>query len=779
MKKIKLISSILTAALALQLLTVGTAAKLVTGITGEPKDTGYVQPLSIPTNLPAGNRLPYSSCDTDKCLMNWEVYRPINNPAMRLEWRYDDNGGYLRATDRGVAYFGFSLRSLVTYSAGLYKFTGYFRTYYEDEVTQLRVEFLDDYGEQIGPSVYVNCGNDWEKVEYYLEVPDTMKKIRVCGGPYAQYIQDFCMDEFSMVKVDEIPAGYEGRTSYGLPTIDHDAVLKDTLKKSGISDWTEESAEQFELNGIMLNHDCDSLMHSIGGLEDMTTVTPQDIIDLAMQYEGTQVTDFMINVNSELATYPSKIWTSYLDKYYQKEENGIAVDYSTGFNQVTGAQYLWETLHLDYIGLWCEIFPEIGINPWLSFRMNDAHERNYETSVIQSNFFHENPHLYRVKHHNYVSYMDKVYDYTHPETREHFLQLINESLSHYDCYGIELDYQREAFLWYIGGEYEGLDILNQFMRDVYDIVAIYEEKYGHDIKIAVRVPSDPMTCYELGLDVFTWAAEGTIDHVTAGGRFETTDTDVPIRLWDSVLEPLGVTLAANVDVAYLRHELSASATGGMTLDMWAGFAANAYSQGADKIYVFNNNTVVDSDGPMTEDDKTLSITRDGNYSSYRNLFGNTGMWILYNTIGSYEKVIQMNRVFIPTFNDTKAPWVPQYRNELIPYTFSEGVNHTFRMPMGDITKGSTVTLMIAYPSSTSSIDLSNPPTVFVNSQPCEFVGVGDSVTTRTGTLYTSNKVMLYEIPVEAQGQTYAVVEVTSPFGFTADHMAIDIEAPAQ
>ncbi|MBQ8249797.1 MAG: hypothetical protein IJY93_07975 [Clostridia bacterium] len=769
MKKTKLISVLLTAVLAVQALASAVSAKLVTGVSGELEERAVADTLSIPAQSVKGNRLPLSSFDVADCVINWAPYSHHTVPRMRLEWRYDENGGYLRATDRVLNYFGYEYTPLFTYTAGTYKFTGYFRTYYEGEVTSLRLEFVDDFGNQINQKeIYINCGNDWVKVEYYLEVPDTMKKINICGAGHAQYIQDFCMDEFSMVKIDSIPEGYTNPSIYGIQEMDHEAVLEQTYKIAGYSDWEDADESKYKVNGIMLNNDADGTLYSIG--TDPESVSVQDIIDLVMQYEGSQVTDMMICVCNEIATYPSLVWTSYLDKYYQKDEAGVEVDWSD--NRATkAAQYLWEELSLDYVGLWCELLPEIGINPWISYRMNDAHERNIGVSVLMSEFFHENPQYYRVKHHNYVSYMDKIYDYTHPEVRDHYLALINESLSRYNCYGIDLDFQREAFLWYIGGEYNGLDILNQFMRDVEDVVAIYEEKYGHEIKIAVRVPSDPMTCYELGMDVVTWAAEGIIDHVTAGGRFEVTDTDIPIRLWDSLLEPHGVTLAASLDVTYLRHDISSAQESPQTLEMVAGIAANAYSQGADKIYYYNSNTAIDWDGPIKDDDK-ISITRDGNFKGYSAMRDNTGRWLVLNTIGSYDKVIEMNRRAIPTFNDTKAPWVKDYKNQILPCRIYTDTTQVFRIPVGDITVGSTVTFMI----SGSTEAYLNPPTVYVNSEPCKFVGVGDCLPTKSGT-FTEDKVMMYEIPVEAHDESYMVIEISSPVEFWCSHMEILVEAP--
>ncbi len=774
MKKIKFVSAILIAALAAQLLTVAAAAKVVVGISGEPEASGYTQPLSIPSDLPTGNRLPLSAFDDLDALINWECGSTFRASPMRLECLFDENGGYLRATDRAINTLYFTYTPLVTYTTGIYKFTGYFRTYYEDEVTSLRIQFIDDYGKRVDNILYVNCDNDWVKVEYYVTVPDTLKKISINGDGWEQFVQDFCMDEFSLVKVAEIPEGFANSTRFGLPKVDVDQVMEQTLKHSGVSEWDEELESKYKVNGIMVNHDADALQYSIGELEDMSSVTVQDLVELARQYKDSHVTDFLLCVNNEVTNYPSNVWTSYIDKYYQKEEAGQAVDW-TGNAAVKGNQYLWETLSIDYVGLWCDVFTQMGINTWISFRMNDAHERDTAIGVshLMSDFFHENPQFYRVKHHTYSEYYDKIYDFTHEEVRERFLQLINESLSRYNCYGIELDFQREAYLWYIGGEYNGLDIFNQFMRDIDDLLAIYEEKYGHELKFAVRVPSDPMTCYELGLDVVTWAAEGIVDHVTAGGRFMTTDTDIPIRLWDSLLEPHGVTLAASIEQAYISHS-RLNNVGGATLELLAGIAANAYSQGADKVYLFNYLVTVTEEGPITEEDKKASVTRDGSYKGYNTVTDNTDKWIFYNTIGSYDKVIEMNRRFTPTYNDVKTPWATSYKNQVLPCRIKPDVANVFRIAVGDVTVGSKLTFMISAPK--EAYVNKELPVVYVNSQPCKFLGIGDPIPLAHAT-YTQDKVLMYEIPVEAHDQTYMVVEIMAKEEFGCEHFEIFVEAP--
>ena len=140
-----------------------------------------------------------------------------------------------------------------------------------------------------------------------------------------------------------------------------------------------------------------------------------------------------------------------------------------------------------------------------------------------------------------------VLDYTYNETREHMLGLIEESLEHYDCYGIELDFQREACLFTYGMEYDGVEIMNGFMRKVKELLKKFEEKYGHELKCAVRVPSEIQTCFDFGMDVVQWVRDGIVNVVIPTSRWATTDFDIPVKLWANLVKPLGAILAPGAE----------------------------------------------------------------------------------------------------------------------------------------------------------------------------------------------------------------------------------------
>ncbi len=736
MKKFKIASLLLTLMMLLQVfsaVTVNAAPLLATT-------------LSINEDLPEGNLLKFSRFSSDNSLLYW-----VKDGSFKFDFVKDDNGGYLRVTNIDQSHFGPVYTPGEAIKAGKYLFTGYFRTLREGQFTELRIFFNMKNGSR--KIAYAYPTNDWLKVNFYLDLEDDLSTIKVCGGSPAIMTQDYCFDHFSLVPVDTIPEN--APSSFGTKVTE--AQVKEMLGNTVDTwAWDPKEEEQYEVNGIILNHDFSDYMVGAGRNE----ISENDIIKFVKQYEGTHITDYFISVNDVVASFPTNGGTqSYIDKYYQKEENGIPVDYASGDYsvgpQAKGAYYLYETLGVDPIGMFIETLEEININPWLSFRMNDAHDQSSkQTSVLFSDFYHNHPEIRRVQHHDYITYFDRAMDYSYPLVREYMLKFINDALNRYDTYGIELDFQREIYLWHIGGEYNGLDILNEFMRQVDDLVMIYEEKYGHKIQIAASVAYDIDTNYGFGLDVITWMAEGLVDMIVPSCRWSITNLDIPIKQWDSLTEAHGVTLAARIEPSVSVSPVTAAI--GMDYDTACAAAANYFSQGAEKIYLFNwyRNAVSifnSTDKLMTKDYKKAT------------------QWTTLCTIGSYEKLMYMNRRCLITWVDITPLWEPivQY----LPATVGNVEYKTLRIPVGDVLVGSKLTLKF---SVSNKETINNPPAVFVNSALCEYKGIDLCRDAQTEEI-----LMCYEIPESVHGDTYMVVEMRAMTekGFTTDYVEVYVEGP--
>lgn len=700
--------------------------------------------ITVP--LSGKNILTNGSFDSAADFKNW-VSDSSQKTELILDGKGADNSkGYVKFSNILINYKGFTYKLPSVQKDGTYRFSCYVKTADKGSVSQIRFFFYNTGSTSSHLTVFANVTDEWMKVETYVTVKTGMDldSIRVCGGPFEEFIQPYCIDEMSLVQVDpkEVPATVV--TTFG----------KEVTKEQAATSWTPPAKEmydpekeaQYKVNGLIINQDADGFIRTCND----GTATVESLKNYAYQFKGSHITDYMICVNNTNATYDSEVWTSLLDKYHQKEENGIAVDYSN-HDIALGAYYVYEKLGVDYIDLWCDVFNEIGINPWISFRMNDAHDLTLQTSVLLSDFFHEHAEVRRVQHHSNVAYYDYCRDYGQKEARDYMLALIEESLNRYDMYGIELDFQREIWLFKIGGEYAGIEIMNQFMRDVNKLVEAAEKKHGHDIKVAVRVASDIQTNMDFGLNVMQWVQEGLVQMVTPTGRWSTIDADMPILTWATLLAPYeDVELCAGIEnnIKDSSHH--------HTYETLNGYAANFYSQGADKIYLFNQMRTHDKGNTITEDEKVYVGTYDG---------GDSGYWEKITTLGSAEKVMNLPRRVILTYNDTQPIWKTVNETKQYPRSVTTSGITYFRIPVGDIPEGSKVAVKFSASTNLKGSFL----TVHANSEKCTFLQEEACVGG-----YTENMLYSFEVP-EAAWSGYLTVEIQSRIQtFNIDHVEVTV-----
>lgn len=650
---------------------------------------------SVSEAVPSGNLLADTSFDSDSCLVRWNPNR------QSIDHISTSSGGYLRMYDIPNPSIAFDYTPAVTIPAGTYKFTGYFRMAYEGEVTELRFFLYDadtTHGEKTSgaASCWIYPTHDeWLKVEFYVVFDNNFTGFKIAGGPYTEFIQSYCIDNFSLVKVPGgLPAGetvptLDGTNNIFGTKIDRwDAEASNNGSKDSYRPINPEREAEYEVQGIVMNRDIDFIASCS---ERGDKLTEQDFIDYVYQYEDTHVTDFMLNIFCQMAMYPSAVATDFLEQYDYYTANNMTDNITT--NQEM-ANLIFRQKGIDFIKIFSESFKEIGIDFWLSYRMNDSHNIQTPANVTCWDFFTANPQYRRVGSRFTgaypLSYYNNSLDYTHSGVREHILKVINESLSLYDCAGIELDFQRDIYIWHPGGEYAGLDILTEFMREVNRIVSYYETVRGHDIKVAIRCASDIQTNYDLGFDVITYAAEGLIDLVNPTSRWATTDFDIPVNMWAALMHPYGVEVAPGVEALVQPHS-GGPRDNSHTLDSMAGAAANWYSQGADKFYMYNLflglNHTFPKENRITTVQNNLMIG------------SGAGHFNMLTTIGSYEKLMNRNREIYVTYNDIYAPW--KTTDDVLPLNLSAGQTGAFSVSTGHIPVGAEMFLII--PANESAI----------------------------------------------------------------------------
>jgi hypothetical protein len=476
-------------------------------------------------------------------------------------------------------------------------------------------------------------------------------------------------------------------------------------------------------------------------------VGEKELREFILQYKGTDVTDFAMNVNAKVASFPSKVLENYGDKYLKKTENGVPVDFSD-----TWAKTYYDIFvkkNLDMYRIWIDILREIGIKPWLSVRTNDIHDTfAQKPNLRRSEYVLDHPHFFRVRHRNegYYDYYDGCLDFEIGEVRNQMLAFIREVLDRYDADGLELDFTREIYCFQIGHEERGARIMAEFMRSVKAAVTEAEGKRGHKILIHVLAYADPLTNLNAGTDVIGWAKEGFIDSVAALPRWDTTDTDIPVAHWKQIL-PGGVKIGGGLQV--LVKPYPGYNFGGYDLwgfkDIWTtdevayGQMAAILSGGADFVYLYNF-----MDNPEHSDSREHSIQ---NMKTLGEILRS----------GTLEKLRRKKRRHPVTYKDTALYWQVrrwQDANAVLPKKLNPHCQF-LRLNTGEIPADKKAYLVLGLKSETAirAEDL----IVYANSVPC---GIDAAAHGFDKTLCSLPSVA-FEIPGEANLGNYIVAEVAA------------------
>lgn len=466
-------------------------------------------------------------------------------------------------------------------------------------------------------------------------------------------------------------------------------------------------------------------------------LSEKDIRDFIRQYDGTQVGDFMLCCAGRIADYPSSVRDDYLDKFVQKTENGYPVDYSD--HPVPHCvNRIYRELNLDFYAICIDELRRIGINPWLSVRMNDCHDNDKPTSFLHPNYYHEHPEYRRVRHHKPMSYYDRCYDYAVPEVHKLMLDTVEEIVFRYDVYGIELDWMREIFCFRIGHEYDGIEIINRLMQDVRSILDRAGEKWRHPIRLAARTLRDPQTALDSGFDTLQWAREGLIDVLIPTPRWQTTDSDIPVEMWKRLLAGTDAKLAAGIEIL---QQASAGNNGGRfytTTENVNALAAQYLSGGADAVYLFNY-----MDQPHPEGlpaDHAYSVRCSLEPDNYRRLL---------STVGSLETVMRAERRHVKTFADIGPVWYDKTKHAPLPLVVKAEQTGFLRMRVGAIPPEAAVELRLGIDEAQALA-----PEIYVNSKPCKYLRNETVVPA-----YTRNPAWVYSVENDGSLPPFLVVEI--------------------
>jgi len=319
-----------------------------------------------------------------------------------------------------------------------------------------------------------------------------------------------------------------------------------------------------------------------------------------------------------------------------------------------------------------------GYESWVSVRMNDAHDNDYEEFLMDT-------FAYRAKWKDHAigdryGYYWKCLDYAHDEVRERFLGYIEEQLDRYDMDALELDFMREIWCFDYMNNPDCCAIMTQFMRDVRARVTAAEAVRGHKIRLSVRLPREIEQCRVWGFDVAAWDAESLVDHITVTPRWSSSDSDMPIEEW--VRRFPHIEIAAGVETLLRFDDLRTPEGDAVNLDAAAvnGLAAAYYAQGAAQINLYNYFCCPPMRGKNTAP-KTLHPVYDRTVQ-------------ILTHCSDEETVRAYPRRHMVMYQDIVPEGYQPYKP--LPITVENGAAASVRVPTGPIPDGKRVLLILTF-----------------------------------------------------------------------------------
>lgn len=404
------------------------------------------------------------------------------------------------------------------------------------------------------------------------------------------------------------------------------------------------------------------------------TVTEKELRAFIRQYEGTNITDFLFNVNARVSAVPSKVFDSVLDQYETAKKENRTSEHLGGIDI---AYDLFEKQAIDMYAVWFEETRAIGMRPWLSFRMNDIHSSFSEDMTLQSAYYLAHPEYRRAAYRRCVSASDCAYDYAHEAVRARMLAYIEEMAERYDADGFEIDWMREPTCFAPGRE-DGA-VLTAFMEKVSAIRKRAEEKYGHKILISVTVPPHPETARKMGFFVSEWARNGLCEIVVPIGRWASTTNDISASMWKEWMYPASPEVIPGHQIL-IRSTFSAPVQI-QTFETSVGAAAAFYGDGADGTYLYNfmdriGSFLCEGTGLKTDLDNPVRLGE------------------LLCTLGDREKVEHSVRRHIYTLTDVRGEW-DRHPSDLPIRVQQNDYYFNVRIPVGYVPEERTVYVILA------------------------------------------------------------------------------------
>lgn len=296
-----------------------------------------------------------------------------------------------------------------------------------------------------------------------------------------------------------------------------------------------------------------------------------------------KATDVLLCILEQTAVIPSKSFQFRGDKYLQKSENGIPVDYSGGvsgeLDHLEGLYRCFREYGIDVPALFVDTMRELGIRPWLTLRMNDAHFGLETTNFLRANMYYEATAAGETIGDAYGIYTH-CYDFRHRRYPDAIRAFIAEVLDRYDIFGLELDFMRYIYCFDYKNDPRCHTVMTEYIRSIRRVVDAAGNKRGHPIRLTVRTCRDPKDSLDFGLDIQTLCRECLIDGVVVTPEGIVTDSGIPVERWKHLLGGK-IPIFAGLEARNVHMTVSRTAH-------LKAYTAAFYAAGADGIYLNNH-----------------------------------------------------------------------------------------------------------------------------------------------------------------------------------------------
>lgn len=439
------------------------------------------------------------------------------------------------------------------------------------------------------------------------------------------------------------------------------------------------AAQAAEARGTFINMDAWCFWNT-PRVEQMNEAGLKADIDFYTAKGGVEALIF--NMNFQRAFFDTKAWTPYERGVELKDDGTLWVRgkrvTSPGGQVIHGEKsyiQMYKCLMAmkrncpNYMQVRYDYCHKKGVECWWSMRMNDPHwlSPGLEERPQHSDYWYYNKERvtrawYRRPWFKEWHWGNYTLDYGLKEVYDYNLALVKEYLLDYQSDGLELDWLRSIPAFKPGFDEAGTPILTRFLRDVKALAREASLKWGHPIRIGVRVPTRVQEALDLGMDVPLWAKEGLVDLVVPSPTSVRVEQDTQVGLWKRVL-PSNVILAPALDM-YAASGWPVRTR--QAMDM--GFASNFYHQGADNIYIFNH------------------------FEKFTDVMPTNEMQTVFANISDREAVSRFERRHILTWRETSVEG--QFSESPYPNEIPVGSAAAVRINLGEKTSGRAAKLVM-------------------------------------------------------------------------------------